>query len=369
MNIYVSPAGDDRWSGRLPEPNTDGSDGPLATLRAARDAVRTLKSSALLREPVDVKLREGRYHVVEPLVFEPVDSGPIRYTSFEGERAVIDGGCRITGWQEATVGGVAAWVADLPDVAEGRWDFRQLFVNGERRNRPRLPREGFLRIADVPESSKSAPLFSEGRVFRSAPGDIRPWKNLTDVEVVVLHYWIEERSTIRAFDEATDTVTCERLFRMALKDEKDGWAKYYVENVFEELREPGDWYLDRPEGKLYYVPMPGETPESAEVYAPVAHQLLVLKGDPDAGRHVEFSPLRRAQFRAHDLAASDTRQGGVVTVGQPGARCCLYDRSAQLLHRKTARSRTSARMESSWETGASGTASSGTKLPIRAPEA
>ena len=40
IDLYVSPAGDDAWSGRRPDPTRDGRDGPFATLEAARDALR-----------------------------------------------------------------------------------------------------------------------------------------------------------------------------------------------------------------------------------------------------------------------------------------------------------------------------------------
>ena len=59
------------------------------------------------------------------------------------------------------------------------------------------------------------------------------------------------------------------------------YAKYYVDNVFEGLSEPGEWYLDRAAGKLYYIPLPGETPETTEVYAPSVTQFVRLVGDPD----------------------------------------------------------------------------------------
>ncbi len=46
--LYVSTEGDDSWSGRLPEPNADRTDGPFATLKRARDEIRRLKSEGKL---------------------------------------------------------------------------------------------------------------------------------------------------------------------------------------------------------------------------------------------------------------------------------------------------------------------------------
>ena len=44
-DFYVATDGKDVWSGTLPEPNHDGTDGPFATLARARDAVRQLRAS------------------------------------------------------------------------------------------------------------------------------------------------------------------------------------------------------------------------------------------------------------------------------------------------------------------------------------
>ena len=199
IELYVSPDGNDRWSGRLPEPNDERTDGPFATVGGARDAVRGLKRAGALSGPVTVRMRGGRYRVKAPIEFTPDDSGPITYAAYEGERAIIDGGRQIDGWTSATINGVDAWVAHVPEVAAGEWSFSQLFVNGERRSRGRMPREGFYRMADVPGADASAAwggIFDGGDTFGTEPGDVRKWKNLSDVEIVILHWWIEDRAAV-----------------------------------------------------------------------------------------------------------------------------------------------------------------------------
>ena len=297
IELYVSPAGNDRWSGRLSEPAPGGGDGPLATIGRARDVVREWKRSGALTGAVTVWLRGGRYPLRAPLVFAPEDTAPVTYAAYPGEEPILDGGTRITGWRTETVNGRAAWVANLPEVARGTWHFRSLFVNGARRPRARLPKVGmeperrtFHVMEDVPGTGKDAALFDGSWSFVAALGDVRgEWRNLTDVDVVALHYWVEERMPIASFDPATRRVTSSRRSIFALKDDTAGrWARYYVENVFEALTEPGEWYLDRPSGTLYYLPLPGETPQTAEVFAPRLDQLLVLAGRPAERRYLEF---------------------------------------------------------------------------------
>lgn len=305
MDFYVSTQGNDDWSGRLPEPNADKTDGPLATLLGARNRLRALTAPPLyynsawtpqgIQGPISVHIRGGRYALPEPLIFDPEDYCPATYEAYTGEKPILDGGNPIAGWRVEQVNGITAWVVDLPEVAAGRWYFRSLFVNGRRRLRPRLPKSGFYSIENVPHTTPSAHLKDGSDAFVCGPGQIRAWQNLADVEVVVLHLWVDEHMPIVSFDEATRLVRCSR--RSAYRLGKD---RFYVENVFEALTEPGEWYLDRATGRLAYIPMPGEDPDTAEVVAPRLTQLLRLAGRPDEGRYVQCLRFRGLTFRHTD---------------------------------------------------------------------
>jgi hypothetical protein len=74
---------------------------------------------------------------------------------------------------------------------------------------------------------------------------------------------------------------------MALVDEAgDAYPRYWVENVVEALS-PGEWYLDRPSGRLHYAPRAGERPEALVVEVPVLTSLLRIEGRPEEDRFVE----------------------------------------------------------------------------------
>jgi parallel beta-helix repeat protein len=297
FDLFVSAIGNDKWSGRLPEPNEEHTDGPFATLQRARDVIREAKFSGELPGPLNVWIRGGIYHITGPIVFGPDDSAPVTYAAYPGEHPILDGGVPITGWHEEELNGMRVWVTELPDAAKGKWYFRQLFVNGERRSRTRLPKQDFYWMEDVPDIDFSAQLFDGSDTFKCAPGDIQSWKNINDVDVVAVHFWVEERMPIKSFDEETRLVKSERRSIFALKhDVAKRYAKYYVENIFEALCEPGQWYLDRKEEKLYYIPMPGEDMESTEVSAPIARQFIKLEGRPDEGEYVEFLRFHGLSF-------------------------------------------------------------------------
>ena len=108
-DFYVAPFGRDSWSGRLPDPNDAGDDGPFATLDRARQAVRDLRQAD---HPITVQVRGGEYLLSEAVVFTPEDSGtadsPIVYEAYPGEKPVFKGGRRIAGWKKGeggTLGG------------------------------------------------------------------------------------------------------------------------------------------------------------------------------------------------------------------------------------------------------------------------
>ena len=102
VDLHVSPQGNDAWTGTLERPNETNTDGPLASLLGARDAIRKLQAAGPLQQPIRVRIQSGEYAVRESLVFEPQDSGtdqcPISYVGDSDERPIISGGRRITGW-------------------------------------------------------------------------------------------------------------------------------------------------------------------------------------------------------------------------------------------------------------------------------
>jgi hypothetical protein len=307
--LHVSHAGNDRWSGHLAEANPSRTDGPLATPQRARDALRERRRAGPLPAAVEVRLHGGRYRLSEPLVFTPEDSGPITWAAAPGETPVLSGAVAIDGWRAETLRGLPVWTAAVTSVLRAHGPFRSLFVNGERRPRPRLPKEGTWRIESVPGRALGGDhwktLFDGSDAFVAAPDTVQAWRNLADVEAVVLHFWIEERLSLTRFDPATRLVRTGRKTLMALVDEAgDAFPPYWVENVLEALA-PGEWYLDRPSGRLTYAPRPGERPDTTVVEIPVLPSLLRLEGEPEKDRFVEGLRFEGIAFEHAAIPSSE----------------------------------------------------------------
>lgn len=330
--FYVAPDGNDRLSGTAPTPQRDGTKGPFATLEGARDAIRKLKVDGELQQPVQVKVCGGTYFLRRPFVLKPEDSGtescPVTYMAQAGEQPIFSGGRVITDWQLTEVNGRKAWCVELTAVREGKWRFRQLWVNGERRFRPRLPKRKWIHFAELIDITDQTPWNVGQSRARFAPGDIRKWRNLNDVEVVFLTLWRESRMPIARVDEKAGIVYFAKPSSTRLTEDfrmKPG--RYYVDNVFEALDSPGEWYLDRPQGMLYYIPRRGEKPEDVEVIAPVLGELVRLQGDTRGRKPVHDIHFRGLTFCHTEWELpEDTSGAAQAAVNVPGA---IFLRGAQ----------------------------------------
>jgi hypothetical protein len=282
--LYVAPDGNDAWSGQLSGVNSLRTDGPLASLPAARDAVRRLKAKAPLAEPVRVVLAEGRYTLVQTLTFTADDGGtekyPVVYEAAAGAQPVLSGGCVITGWQDQ---GGGIWKASSP-VA----NTRQLYVDGKRALRASCP---------VPRGLEL--LGNNG--YRTSDLEVLQWRNVADIEFCYLVTWSHSRCKVAsvqpdATDKTTAVITMEQpTFTIArTKEGVQVAVPDYVENLFEGLTQPGTWYLDRAAQTIYYKPRPGEDLTKALVIAPALETLVELRGSRD--RPVQYLGFRHITF-------------------------------------------------------------------------
>lgn len=289
LTLHIAPDGNDQWSGQMAKPNRAKTDGPLASLGGARDAIRRLKAAAPLHEPVRVLIADGLYTLREPVVFGPPDSGsqsaPITFEAAPGAKPVFSGGQRIIGWRKGPDG---TWDAAVPEAKDGRWVFRELFVNGERRPRARHPDEGWLRIEKAGADRRTS--------FTFKPGDLRTVPDADRVELLFLHDWSVSRIRVKAIDEASRTLTTAFPIGHSAPhyaiDHFEPNPRYCLENSRAWLDAPGEWHLDTAQGVLSYLPKPGERVERLDIAAPRATALLIARGDERTGE-----PVRHLHFR------------------------------------------------------------------------
>ncbi len=288
---------------------------PYPTPEAARDALRRRKH----RGPVRVLVAPGLYRLDRPLVFGPEDGGTARSTvtwSGQGGRPLLSGARAVTGWAAGTINGVPCWQVTLPDVAAGRWWFTQLFVNGRRRLRARLPKQGFHRFTGVPAAEARN---DKGDFYHSAMsacfarGEVRAFRNLDDIDVVVPDHWYENHLRIASVDEKAHVIRFATAGHSRFsKDETGRHARFRLDHVAEGCTEPGEWYLDRASGVLSYIPVPGEEMNGTLVEAPALDLLLSVRGDPlDPRRRVRHLRFEFLDFRHADWELPRDNAGAV----------------------------------------------------------
>ena len=320
QTFYVSPQGNDSWSGRLADANRNKTDGPFATFPAALEAARTARRAAsAAQDNITILLRGGTYELTAPIVLTPEDSctsaeQPFTIAAYRKEKPVLSGGRRITGWRPAA-SQPGLWEADVPFAREA--PFRSLFVNSQRATRARTPNDGFFRIEGNSPQDKPVKL-------HFASGDIRKsWADSGETEVIALLAWADIRMYIRSVDLENRVAT---LSGDPRPSNKEANARYYVENAPGSLDAPGEWQLDRKQGIVRYRRRGGEDMPTAEVIAPRLEDLLQLKGDFAAKRAVRHVVLRGLTFSHTDW--SMPAEGYADTQAAIATRGDLYAEAA-----------------------------------------
>jgi len=327
--FYVSPRGNDSWTGKAPSPAAEGQDGPFRTLRRARDAIRRLKvHRGGLRRPVTVFLRGGTYRPQTPLTLEPRDSGtlrcPVTYRAYRDEDPVLSAGLRVNEWREAdNHQNGELWTAPAPR----NLTIRQLWVNGDRAIRARHPNAGYLAIETVPDAKGQS--WREGqRRFHFAKGDIPEWKDMDEGCVTAMCRWVDSHLPIEGVNREKNTLefSKESVFKLEAGD------PYYVEGVRGALDQPGEWWLDKENHKIYYIPRPGDELESTTAVVPGSMSTpLRLKGAPKGQGYIQHVQFRGIEFSHTGWWFDDERSGFTqASVGAPasvyatGARHCTF---------------------------------------------
>jgi hypothetical protein len=318
LTFYVATTGDDSYAGTR--------DQPFATLSRAKAAVRQAKVGE--RQPISVVVRGGTYYLDDPLTFTVEDSGtssaPILYTPFGDELVTISGGRSLQcDWRPYRNG---IYVSDLSKIAPGI-SFDQLFVNGKRQILARYPnydhsdpgKSGYLTAAGaIPDDvQEPKPVPNDDMSFGGgAPRGVLfdpvsfSQKKWAKPEEAVIHifqaaYWGNLQWRVNSIDRQQNAIWFgEGGFQIGAKWDRhpeilNERSRYFVENVFEELDAPHEWYLDRERGLLYYMPEQQTEIGSALVEVSGLEQLVRFVGTQELPvEHVTIQGFRFAHTKA-----------------------------------------------------------------------
>jgi parallel beta-helix repeat protein len=317
QTLYVATNGDDHWSGRLPYANDQRTDGPLYSLPAAVEKSRHIRHHDA--ENPQILLRGGTYSLDKTFVLKGEDSG-LTIAAYRHETPVISGQTVIRGWRRSNVN-PNIWQTEIEGARNGKWIFHELFVNGQRKQRTRIPYQGYFHMA-------GAGVTNHPNELRFHPGDINPeWAWPGDVELVAYSAWAQTRNQIRKVSEPFGIVS---LAGKALANTAEPNGRFYIENAPVPLR-PGQWHIDAHTGLLTYWPDAGENISHAMITAPHLYDLIKIDG------HV-YHQAHDITFRGITFADADwqLKDGsdidGQAAAEMPGAvraqfaRNCTFER-------------------------------------------
>lgn len=264
-DLVVAPYGDDNNEGTL--------NAPIATLGKAKELVKTINTN----EKITVWFREGTYFIGDTVEFTGEDKENVLYRSYPDEKVEFTGSKEISGWKETTINGVKAFVTDVKINSDDDY-FRSLFKDGRRLSRSKYPKNDVFKIADpvinegIP-SEWNVEFFTHSLAFYAHKENVLNFANVNDVEAIVMHYWCDEHLPLHSVDVSSGRIETSKPTAMTLRVDDN----YIFENVKEALSLPGEWYLDRTEQKLYYIPEEGDTTENTVLYAGATEQIFTFK--------------------------------------------------------------------------------------------
>lgn len=300
--------------------STEGKDMNLGSIEAPFASLeKALEEARKESGEVTLFLREGTYRLQKTVVLTKTDGNrnkALNIRSYPGEKVVISGGQKLDlDWKPYKKGIMCAKI-------EGQVQMDMLLVNGEIRH-----------MARYPNYDEQAIRFNGTSAEATAPSRVKQWKHPETGYLHAMH-----RSDWGDFH-----------YRITGKDDKNqlalegGWQNNrqsglhpdnrMVENIFEELDAPGEWFFDTEENVLYYYPIEGENMEKAVVETPQLKHLFEIRGtEADPVMNIRLEGLQLTQTmrtfmeRYEPLLRSDwTIYRGAAVFMEGTERCSLSD--------------------------------------------
>ncbi|MFC1223454.1 L-rhamnose mutarotase [Pedobacter sp. BG31] len=289
-DIYVSKLGSDRSTGTKEK--------PLASLHFAIRKARELRrlNDSSVNGGIHIIIENGYYALDEAIVLRPEDSGtkesPIRIMAAPGAKVIFSGGVKIKGWKKLTnpVAGLPknaigkVWVADAPMFADNTLLFRQLWVNDSKAVRAKDANgDAMNRILSWDAQSQTCKIpLNKNISLNGAKG----------IEMVIHQWWAianlrvksvktQQNTAELSFLQPESRIQSEHPWPAPWLSDKTGNSAYYLTNAIQFLDEPGEWFEDLQQHKVYYWPKDKQNMLQADVVAPVLETLVKVEGTID----------------------------------------------------------------------------------------
>jgi hypothetical protein len=307
FDFYISPRGDDTWSGRSSEPNAARTDGPFATLENAKREVRKARSKES-KAKIRVALRGGIYRLAKTIVFSMQDSagdeGSTTYLAYPGETPIFSSGVPIKAWKKldespkatAAAATTHLWVANVPaELVNVLTLYDRLKILPRARSRGFTPPHGWKDDA-AGRGPSDIFFFPKGIVdsysdFRGADLLVMPTANY-EMNILPISY-VDRRRLLGL----TQFLASRPIGPMQFHSET-----MWIENRIEDLDQPGEWIFDAEHRQVILWP-PANAP-SGDIVAPSLTELVRIEGAIDYAGPTD-EPVRNLYFHGLTFAHAE----------------------------------------------------------------
>ncbi|MDD5707738.1 MAG: right-handed parallel beta-helix repeat-containing protein, partial [Kiritimatiellae bacterium] len=175
----------------------------------------------------------------------------------------------------------------------------QLFVDGDRVQRARIPREGYFHMGAFAGETRARVMYS--------PDDLKG-RRVNHAELLLYFVWNEGRRHVQHVDEKNGILTLDApIYSPMVPD------RYVVENTPDGLAEKGSWCFDPGKGEIQWHPADEAGAAKAEVVVPLLNELVRFQGRK--GKPVRHITLSGMTFAHTDWFECDSGNQSAVAIG------------------------------------------------------
>lgn len=281
QNFHISKYGNDNNSGT--------SALPLATFEAAKRKVNEYKAShGLIPGAINVWIHGGIYDLKNTFSLTEADAGtkanPIVWQAVQGERVSLTGGRTLSGkmFQKSLPKEIIVRLApnarrnvvsiDLKKYGINNFGtYKQyghalpvipapleLFFNNVPMQVAKYPNSGYLKVGKVVDKGsvpRTGDKTGKGAKFHYTDSRFNRWVNQNDIwlQGTFNYGFADDCIKVSVIDTVEKLITLTSPHLYGVASGRD-FQQYIALNILEELDSPGEWYLDRSEGILYFWP-------------------------------------------------------------------------------------------------------------------
>lgn len=289
QQIYLSSKGSDNGKGSI--------EFPFYSLNKAIEGQLDNRNET---DTLFIKVAAGRYYMDRPFVIDAPSSRPIIIQSEEeGVKPCFIGGIPVKGWQKY---GDKLYRAYIPEVTRYGLEFEQFYVNGVRSVLARTPNTDWYYVKSSAETSFVKGIRYADYAVQRINFNPEDWSEMKDQQFSDLqnlkfrfyHKWDITHKRAAHVDVDSAFIYMNGKGMHPWNQIREG-SRYLMYDYMEALDTPGEWYLDRKTGYLYYMPREGENMETADCFAPSLQQFVEFKGE--AGRPVKNVTIENISFQ------------------------------------------------------------------------